>query len=71
MPSSSPHEVRSNLTTTTTTQQKTVRTSANINNNYYLQQKTYNGRPGSGLSLSVLGRCMFFFLLILLPENHI
>lgn len=49
--SSSPHEVRSNLTT----QQKT-KTNTNINNNYYLQQKTHNGRPGSGLSLSVLGR---------------
>lgn len=51
MPSSSPHEVRQNLT-----KQQKVKAGENFNNNYYLQQKTHNGRPGSGLSLSVLGR---------------
>lgn len=41
-------------------------------NHNQLQQQTHNGRPGSGLSLSVLGRIILFGIpLILLAFNFI
>lgn len=60
MPSSSPHEVRPNLMA-----QQKAKTGENMHNNYYLQQKTHNGRPGSGLSISVLGRINVLFIILI------
>lgn len=43
--------------------QQKAKTGENMHNNYYLQQKTHNGRPGSGLSISVLGRINVLFII--------